>query len=126
VGADGDGHRGVVTSHLLDGSRVGHIAESEAAVGLGHDETEEAELPHLLEEVGRHFPGHIPGAKVLGVVPEEIIDRFDDRNQDLTLVVAQGGEGEENLLLDFAGAERTHEADARVVHGGLLGSFQLC
>ena len=83
---------------------------------LGNDEPEEAELAQLVDELGRHLAGGVPGAEFLAALPEQRIDGVDHGAQDLALARLHLRVGEHHVLLDLPGAERAHEADALVGH----------
>src|SRR4030095_31191 len=78
VRADGERNRAVIARGLRQHACVCGIRQGETAEFLGDDQAEEAEFAQRLDELGRLRALAIPAPEILGLVLEEIVDRFDD------------------------------------------------
>jgi hypothetical protein len=64
----------VVLGHLLEGARVGHAAEAEAAVLFRDDQAERAELLELVDEALGEVPLAVPLAEVVDASARGALD----------------------------------------------------
>src|SRR5579871_1498000 len=88
---------------LAQDPRVAGVRETEAAMFLRNDETEEAQIPQALNELLRLGGLTIPAFEVLLAWREKIVDGLQHGAQHLTILVAQPRIGEQLLLEDTTG-----------------------
>jgi hypothetical protein len=101
VRADGQRHRGVVAAGLAQDPRIGRVRQAESAMLLGDDEPEQAQLPQLLDELGRLSGLLVPALEVLRMIAQEGVDRVDHRLENLAVTVTHARVGKHVGMQDL-------------------------
>ena len=113
-------HRGVVLRHLLKRARVGHVPEPHAPLVLGDDESEHPELFQLVDELERHLAGVVPLEEVFLARAKQALQRTPNVTERLFFGLGDVRKGEDDVFLNLAHAEGSHEAGSVFVRHVVL------